>query len=240
MSVDTFKRYEIKFILNQDQKSAVFERINEFMCLNNLSISTIRNVYYDTENFYLIRKSIEKPAYKEKLRIRSYNKVLDYELVFVELKKKYDGIVYKRRCELANSDATSWLEQTQKCKINTQITKEIDYVIDFYKTLMPKVFISYDRKAYIMKDKTDFRVTFDSNILYRFSDLSLTCDIYGENLLSNDLTLMEVKCRSAIPLWFAKILSQNKIYKTSFSKYGKVYENFIKSSFTNEKEQFLT
>ena len=197
------------------------------MSLDDYGEMTIRNTYYDTDTYQLIRNSIEKPEYKEKVRVRSYDQVTSFDDVFVELKKKYDGVVYKRRIVLSEAEAMEWLNGGRHCLEDTQITREIDYVFDFYKTLKPKAFIAYDRIAYFMNDGSDFRVTFDRNIVFRDTNLSFQSFVYGENLINKDQVLMEIKCLGGIPLWMVNILSEEKAYKSSFSKYGEAYKKYI-------------
>lgn len=189
--------------------------------------STICNVYYDTDNFELIRKSIEKPIYKEKLRIRSYNKTTLDSSVYVELKKKYDHIVYKRREKIAYKYVlnNSFLEGAE-----TQIDKEIKYFNDFYGGLTPKMFLSYERVAYYFKDDKQIRITFDTNIKYQTENVSLIPSISDIKLLPNNFVLMELKVPFSIPYNLAKYLSSEKIFKTSFSKYGTAYKQIHKLS----------
>ena len=222
-----FKRYELKYMLTFEQKKKILEAMSPHMQLDKYGRTTIRNIYFDTDNYRLIRRSIEKPAYKEKLRIRSYSQATSNSTVFVELKKKYEQVVYKRRLSLCESDAIAWVCREKVCPIDTQISREIDYFIDFYEKLKPSVFLSYDREAYYDKGGGDFRVTFDDNILYRQMDINLCSPVYGEPILPEDRVLMELKCSGGIPLWMTRALSQERIYKTSFSKYGTAYSTLI-------------
>ncbi len=231
-----FKRYELKYMLTKDQKEIILEAIDPYMKLDDYGRTTIRNIYYDTDNYRLIRDSIEKPLYKEKLRVRSYEQATPDSKVFVELKKKYDHVVYKRRISLPESDASKWLGG-KKIEIKpkkAQIASEIEYFMSFYENLHPAVFLSYEREAFFTREKSDFRVTFDDNILSRGTDLSLTCPPWGDKLLDDDKVLMEVKCSGGIPLWMVEVLSREKIYKTSFSKYGTAYKNIIFPSLHKE------
>jgi len=223
-----FKRYEIKYLINRSQKEKILKAMEPYMELDGYGRSTIRNIYYDTDNYRLIRKSLEKPVYKEKLRVRSYRQVASDEEVFVELKKKYKSVVYKRRVNLPNGQACDYLDRKISAPVHSQITEEIDYFLDFYETLAPKVFLSYEREAYYTKEPGEFRVTFDENILWRETDLSLEKGIYGEAILQPGQTLMEIKTPGNIPLWMVDVLSKEEIRKTSFSKYGNAYQMIMK------------
>ena len=231
-----FKRYELKYLLTQQQKERILSAMEPYMALDQYGRTTIRNIYFDTDNYRLIRRSIEKPAYKEKLRIRSYQKAKPESTVFVELKKKYDSVVYKRRMSLSEEEALDWVTGKMHCKEETQISDEIDYFLHYYETLHPVVFLSYEREAYFCKDGGDFRVTFDDNILCRQEDLSLESDVWGTPILEEGKVLMEIKCSGGIPLWMAHVLSQEHVYKTSFSKYGTAYQTMI---FPNTKGGLL-
>ena len=218
-----FKRYEMKYMITMEQLEAIKEEFEKHMSLDKYGKSTICSLYFDTPDFRLIRRSIEKPIYKEKLRVRSYGVAKPDSHVFVELKKKYKKVVYKRRIDLKEEDAMLYLS-TKSAPVNSQIAKEIDYALDFYKELSPAMLLTYDREAYYGKDDPDFRVTFDTNVLWRDYDLSLTKGIYGNPILDDQYVLMEVKTADAVPLWLVKLLSEHHIYKTSFSKYGTAYK----------------
>ena len=222
-----FKRYELKYLLTQEQKQIVLQAMEPYMRPDQYGRSTIRNLYYDTDDYRLIRRSIEKPVYKEKLRIRSYQQTGPDSKVFVELKKKYESVVYKRRIALPLKNAMQWLEQGHNSQDGSQIANEIAYFLDYYKTLHPVVFLSYEREAYTCKGGSDFRVTFDDKILCRQEELSLGAEVYGTPLLPHNTALMELKCSGGIPLWMVQVLSAQRIFKTSFSKYGTAYQTMI-------------
>lgn len=233
---NVFKRYELKYLLTQEQKEKVLKAMEAYMALDKYGRTTIRNIYFDTDNYRLIRHSIEKPAYKEKLRIRSYRKADPESSVFVELKKKYESVVYKRRLALPEIEAMEWMSGEKHCGLKTQISEEIDYFLSYYGNLHPTVFLSYEREAYCSKAGDDFRVTFDEHILCRQEELSLESEAFGTSILEDGTFLMEIKCSGGIPLWMAHVLSEEHIYKTSFSKYGTAYETIIFPKLEEEKK----
>ena len=239
-----FKRYEIKYMVTAEQKTRILKAMEPYMEMDRFGRSTVRNIYFDTDDFVLARHSIVRPDFKEKLRIRSYSEADADSTVFVELKRKFDGIVYKRRVGLRETDAMRWMAGSKDPSIthnlsavSPQVTSEIEYFKSMYCGLKPVIYLSYDREAYRMKNGTpadaggpDFRVTFDSNTRCRESDLTLRSEAYGKPMLKEGMFLMELKCPGAIPMWMTKILSAEKIYKTSFSKYGTAYCNFMNES----------
>ncbi len=239
-----FKRYEIKYLVTAGQKDRILKAMEPYMEADKYGRSTVRNIYFDTNDFVLARHSIAKPDFKEKLRVRSYSKADAESTVFVELKRKFDGVVYKRRIGLPEADAMRWMSGAKDRNIvaelekeSPQVAAEIEYFAGMYSGLRPVIYLSYDREAYRMKagaGMTDgggeFRVTFDSNIRCRESELTLTSDAYGTPLLEEGMYLMELKCPGAIPLWMTKILSDERIYKTSFSKYGTAYCSFMEKT----------
>lgn len=227
---ETFKRYEIKYLLTQQQKQILLEAMQPYMKLDRYGRTTIRNIYYDTDTYRLIRHSLEKPVYKEKLRIRSYQTAAPGDLVFVELKKKYRSVVYKRRLTLPEIQARDSFQSNLPLPVHSQIADEIEYFRDYYKSLHPVVFLSYEREAFYALDDSDFRVTFDENILYRTNDLSLGSKVYGTPLLKEGETLMEIKTAGGLPLWMSHELNRLKVFKTSFSKYGMAYQHIMEGS----------
>ena len=228
MAIQTvFQRYEMKYLLTPDQKEAVLRAMQPYMEPDRYGRTSIRNLYYDTDNYRLIRRSIERPVYKEKLRVRSYGRAEPDGVVFAELKKKYKHTVYKRRLPLRAQEAADWLAGRRSCPVRTQIAAEIDYFVSYYETLHPVVFLSYEREAFAAKDGGVFRVTIDENIFCRQEELTLDSEAYGAPVLEPGLVLMELKCAGGIPLWMTHTLSGERIYKTSFSKYGTAYQNIL-------------
>ena len=223
-----FKRYEVKYMLNRQQYTALRSLMKNYMTADPHGPGTIQSLYFDTPDYLLIQHSLEKPLYKEKLRLRSYGIAAPEVLVFVELKKKYDSIVYKRRIAMPESQAMDYLLHNHLV-YDSQIAHEVDYCLRTYRHLAPKVLLSYEREAFYDKFNPDFRMTFDRNILWRNNDLDLKSGIYGNPILNDNQILLEIKTAGAIPLWLVHFFSEQKIYKTSFSKYGTAYQTIMKN-----------
>lgn len=228
-----FKRYELKYLITKSQMMMLKKAFEEHMIEDEHGRSTICSLYFDTPDFLLARRSMEHPLYKEKLRLRSYGVASKTDTVFAEIKKKYDGVVYKRRISMKAGDAERYLVHRQQV-VDTQISREIDFLMKRYEGIAPAVFLSYEREAFYGKEDRDFRVTFDENVLWRDYDLDMSKGIYGEGILKPGYALMEVKIGGAMPLWLARLLSENKIYKTSFSKYGNAYRRIFERKICKE------
>lgn len=228
MAILNFKRKEVKYLLTLEQYDALLKRVDSEIEQNEFFFSEIRNLYLDTPNYQLIRTSIAKPKYKEKLRIRSYGDPKSSGKLFYEIKKKYDGIVYKRRFTVETSEHSDHLSppllfDAKEFGLQEQTVREWNYCVDHYPTLLPRYFVSYERYAYVGVQDPEFRVTFDQNLTWRSDALSLTGPIKGKKLLPNQV-LMEIKVPGAMPLWMARPLSELGIFPMSFSKIGKAYE----------------
>ncbi len=227
MAQSIFKRVETKYLLTKEQYTMVRNFLGAYMVEDGYGLTTICSIYYDTENYDLIRTSLEKPVYKEKLRLRAYGDVTEDSNVFLELKKKYKGTVYKRRIQLPLFAAEDYLEKgIYPSEYDSQILKEIDYFMKFYKPTRC-TFVSYDRIAMYGRDNPEIRITFDTNIRTAFDCASLLNRVTGENILGKDEYLMEIKVPGAMPLWLAHILSDLKVYPVSFSKYGTACKRFL-------------
>lgn len=232
-----FKRYEKKYMLTQEQQVNLMKQLLPYIKEDKFGRYTICNIYYDTEDWELIRQSIQKPVYKEKLRVRSYGVPGDEDKAFIEIKKKYKGIVYKRRITAQAKDVEPILTGGSSFEIkksDEQIRNEILWFQSFYRT-QPRIFIGYDRQAFAGIQDSGLRITFDTNIRWRDEELDLRCGDYGQPVLPGEQVLMEIKMPGACPLWLAHILNGSGIYPTSFSKYGTCYKNFIIS-----REGFLS
>lgn len=224
-----FNRYEKKYLLTQQQYEAIRKRLEIYIEEDQYGLHTIRNIYYDTEDDELIRTSLEKPKYKEKFRVRCYGEPNAESDYFLEIKKKYKGIVNKRRVVMKPQEAKAYLENGEKPKEQSQIFREVDYVWNHYQ-LIPKVYLAYDRIALFGKEDSEFRVTFDQNIRSRDFALTLEKDTETTQLLKDGYYIMEVKISNAMPLWFVKILTELEIRSTSFSKYGNVYRRNLEKN----------
>lgn len=225
-----FKRYEFKYLITRKQRDEICKAMAPYMTADPFRHSSIRNIYYDTPNFRLIRQSLEKPVYKEKLRLRGYGRARGDDMVFVELKKKYEAVVYKRRVEMPQQQAIEAM-LGRGAMPDSQIGKEITAALNFYQELMPRVFLSYERDAFHALD-SDLRLTFDESLRWRTEELTLDSEPWGNPLLDDDLVLMELKIVDSTPLWMARLLSRLEIPKTSFSKYGAAYQQLV---FGNQK-----
>ena len=220
-----FERYEKKYLLSPAQVRAVRQGIAPYMTPDVHPKYSICNLYYDTEAYDLIRASLEKPLYKEKLRLRSYGVPGGRDPVFVEIKKKYDGVVYKRRITMEEQAAARYLQGGGEAD-GSQISREIDWFLRYYRP-EAKAFIAYDREAWAAADGGELRITFDTALRVRSNELDLRRGDHGVPLFGEDLILMEIKIPGAAPLWLSRLLSDNRIYPTSFSKYGMYYRQFV-------------
>ncbi len=235
MAIEIFNRYEHKYLLDRETYEKVIPIIERHMELDAYNEGrkpyTIANIYYDTGDDYLIRHSLESPEYKEKLRLRSYGVPDKKSTVFLEIKKKYRGLVNKRRTMLKLDEAYDFVktgdEPEPREYMNKQVMDEINYFLHVY-DLKPKVYLAYDRIAYFEKDNPDLRISFDKNIRSRRYDVHLEDGDYGKKLLGGDMYLMEIKTAKAKPLWLTHMLSELGIKRVKFSKYGTEFKNMIK------------
>lgn len=223
-----FKRKEKKYLLSEEECAAFISRTKESLVGDSYGEYTICNIYYDTPDYNLIRQSIEKPKYKEKLRLRSYGVPAKEDQVFLEIKKKYKGVVYKRRSALSLKEAEAYMDNGIIPRQENQILREIEYFVSFYRP-EAKIYLAYDRTAFAGLEDKGLRITFDRNIRSRDYDLSLGAGDYGEYLLDEGKCLMEIKSCGAMPVGLARALSEMQIYPVSFSKYGNVYKNMMRA-----------
>lgn len=222
-----YQRREAKFLLTKEQQTQLLQVMSKHMAKDKYFHSSIRNLYLDTPDHLLIRRSMERPIYKEKFRIRSYGRAEENDQVFVEQKKKYKHIVYKRRITMPQSEALKCVEG-ESVFPDGQIGAELDYAVGFYRDLHPSIFISYERDAYTGINDDGIRITFDYDIRYRQEDLTLDSEPHGIPILNDDQVLMEVKVPEGFPLWLTSALSKLGVYKSSFSKYAMAYSDICK------------
>lgn len=233
MKTNIFERIEKKYVLTEDLFDAIMKNISEYCIPDAYPVSDICSIYYDNSSNSMVCTSNEKPIYKEKLRMRSYGVPEPDSRVYVEVKKKFNGVVYKRRVHMKYKNAVNYLEKGAAPPKPSQITREIDYLIKFYGGVKPAMFVYYHRLSFVGKNNESLRITFDENVLCRDYDLSLDKGIYGEKLVQDGIRLMEIKTVGAMPLWLAHALDTCKIFPGSFSKYGTAYLKGLE-----EKKQF--
>ncbi len=232
-AIEVFNRYEKKFIIRADVCNELQQELRQYMVSDEYNKDfkpySICNIYYDTVDNNLIRTSLLKPAYKEKLRLRAYGVPTADDIVFLEIKKKFCGLTNKRRIRIGLMDAYDFLEKKRVPKadyINQQILSELNYFVHFYNP-EPKLYLAYDRYAYFSKENRHLRVSIDLNIRARRTDLRLECGDFGERIVPEHMRIMEIKAEHSIPVWLAALLSKYHVYSTGFSKYGTEYQNYL-------------
>lgn len=238
MTTKTFKRNELKYLLSAQQYKSVYDELKYHMTLDTFCKDgksyMVYNIYFDTEDNAVIRRSLDKPYYKEKLRLRSYIMPTAHDdSVFLEIKKKIGGIVAKRRAVLSYTQAMDFVQNGIIPHTDNYQDGQVMYEIADFLTrypVKPKVYISYERVAFFGKCDSEFRVSFDQNILSRRESVNLMSGDYGTELMPDGSYLMEIKCAGAVPMWLSNTLSKMKIYTTSFSKYGTEYKQYAKKT----------
>ena len=208
-------------------KKELIKILKDYVVQDEYGKSTICNIYFDTDNYELISHSITKPYFKEKIRLRSYNTPNNESTVFLEIKRKADKVVGKRRIGMKFSEFEKYMKDAKSVEnTNKQIKNELDYYFKMY-GLSEKMYIAYDREAFYAKDDKNFRITFDTNIRARNQNMNLDNGTEGENILGKDKYIMEIKTLGSIPMWFVKILDECKVIPGSFSKYGEAYAKLV-------------
>ncbi len=223
-----FKRIEEKYILDYYKYLELMEKIENKISEDKYPNSKILNIYYDTDSYNLAINSIQKPVFKEKIRLRSYNVPKnDNDLIFLEIKRKYNGVTYKRRISLNLLQYKEFLKTGKlQSDDSKQITEELRYTLNKY-NLVPKIMIAYDRKSFYLKENTNIRLTFDFNLRSRIDNLDFILADAGKSFFNDKKCILEIKSCENMPIWLVKILNSLKVYPVSFSKYGEIYKEMI-------------
>jgi hypothetical protein len=241
--IDVFERHEKKYRIDLSQYEKLMSILHQHMHADDYGSTRICSLYFDTPDDYLIERSLEQPLYKEKFRVRSYDIPTETDTVFIEIKKKFKGVVYKRRiaCTLAAARefiygvpfveayshyplVVSEAREEALFPTSLQIAREIEYLKNHYFMLEPAMFISSLREAYLCNDESGLRITFDSDVRWRDTKVDYAFGLGGESLIGRDERIMEIKCQGPMPLWLVHELSQLHISPVSFSKYGESYK----------------
>ncbi|MDR0381288.1 MAG: polyphosphate polymerase domain-containing protein [Oscillospiraceae bacterium] len=234
MAVEVFNRYENKYLLDGETALWLQDRLAESMEPDahnrRRALYTIANLYYDTEDSHLIRTSLAKPRYKEKLRLRAYGVPAGADEVYVEIKKKVRGLVNKRRSAMPLGEAYAFLRGgplTYRPPMNRQVLREAAYLTERCAP-RPKLCLAYERRAYFGVGRHDLRVSFDTNLRARRTALRLEAGTHGAPLLDDGMWIMEIKVARSIPVWLCRLLSEARVYPVSFSKYGAEYKRRLR------------
>ena len=222
-----FGRYEEKYLITYAQKTALLETISKHIAEDKFANYIVQNLYYDTENWDVVRNSIESPLYKEKMRLRCYGRQAYEAKLFLELKKKYKGVVYKRRAAFSNTLLSSNDVRDIMDQKSSQILRELQFYLKA-NSVYERIYLSYKRSAFTGVVDKDLRITFDTDIRYRIHDLEFTQPENGIPVLTPDQTIMEIKIERGMPLWLVHALGENKVYPISFSKCGTCYTDYIR------------
>ena len=233
--IQSFRRYETKYLITEEQAERLLHLAGDLLTPDRYGDYTICNLYLDTEDFYFIQRSLDKPKYKEKLRLRSYGNADGEQQVFLEIKKKFKGVVYKRRVSMTLKQAEEYLSQGTRPE-DSQIMREIDYAMRLYRHPTPRMLIAYERDAYFVKGLPHLRLTFDSNLRYRSDDLLLEDGTEGKPILPEGRYILEVKTDGAMPIWLSHALDKFRILPSSFSKYGTAYREVTSAEGSTDKK----
>lgn len=226
---NTFKRYEKKYMVTENQYKKIKEYLKNYTLSDEFGSYTVCNLYFDTDSYEIIRRSIDKPVYKEKLRVRSYGVPNENDKIFLELKKKYKKEVFKRRVLLTVKEFEDYIYKGIKPSDSDQILSEIDYYMNMYHPY-PRIFIACEREALKGKDDETLRITFDKDIRFREDSLSLLKGTDGTPIIKDGKYLMEIKAEGAMPIWLSHLINSMDIYPQSFSKYGYCYKNYLNAA----------
>jgi SPX domain protein involved in polyphosphate accumulation len=228
-----FRRREKKYLITSEQGATLQTLIACHTTVDQQGEYLIRDLYYDTANWDIIYKSTEKPSYKEKLRLRLYGEYNSDSQGFLEMKRKYDGIVYKRRIAFPLDELKDRSIRETVSADDSQISREIGYFLQI-NPVSEKIHIAYKRTAYNGIEDKCLRITFDRDIVFHLCSLNSNyfseyndCQIEGRQIIEQNQMLMEIKTEDAIPLWLTRTLSENNIFPVSFSKFGVCYARYI-------------
>ena len=234
-----FKRHEKKYLISKEQYATFQKILSQHMEPDKYGEYLVQNIYFDNEAWDVIRSSTEKPLFKEKMRLRCYNIPDQKSKVFVELKKKFKGIVYKRRVAVPFDEMLSGSVGDVIAAENSQISRELNFYME-RNAVKEKIYIAYRRNAFVEKEQRYFRITFDNDIRFRLERLDFFNPKDGIVLLPKNKILMEVKALGVMPLWLVKLLNENNVFPTAFSKYGKCYTDYIMCKTEKQKEELLS
>ena len=227
-----FLRREVKYRLNSEMFEILKREFAAHVVQDKFHFVCVHNIYYDNDSHEIIRRSIEKPLFKQKLRLRAYEKNGELDgHAFVEMKNKYEGSVFKRRVKIPIGAARLLADGTPLCGViaSGQIADELLFYAGA-KDCRPKIYVSYNRYAYCAKAEKDLRITFDFGIFSRVERLWLCRDSADEQLLTDDDYILEIKSERPFPLWLTGILAKHRLYPQSFSKYGRIYEESLRTA----------
>ena len=230
----SFKRIETKYIVAAEELSALLADLKEYLAEDDFPRSTITNIYFDNQDFQVIRDSIDRKNGREKVRMRTYvAHPTANSRVFLELKKKdKEGVGHKYRIASDLQSVLQFMENDRTTNATVDDKELIDELTSLkkrYTALSPKMYIYYER--YSLKEKhslegypqTKVRVTIDQNLIYRDYDVTMLEDRYGRDLVGEGKVIMEIKAPGEQPVWLQEIIKKYELEPTSFSKYGTAY-----------------
>jgi hypothetical protein len=230
-----FRRYEKKYLISRSQYESLLPHLLERMESDHYDRYLVQNLYYDTERFDCARTSIAKPVYREKLRLRCYGVPCDGSGLFLELKKKFEGVVYKRRINIPYKERGSVAVRDMIACEDSQISREIGYFHALH-PVSEKIHIAYERYALTSSENPGLRITFDTDIRFRVHELNFTGALSGTAILPPGQILMEIKTLGAMPLWLSRPLCEAGVFPRSFSKYGIWYTQFFQAKRKGDEE----
>ena len=229
-----FKRIETKYVVSKEILDKLIQDLKEYLVEDDYPISTISNIYFDTEDFAVLQDDDFGNNRKEKVRMRTYlsNPKVDSQ-VFLEIKTNdQEGVGRKFRLlstpsSIINFMTKGRLDSTITDKVVIEKVKKLHQ--DYKQAIQPRMYIYYDRyslkeKKYIEGyDYNKIRITIDQNLVYRDENVNLFAGNHGVALLDDDTVIMEIKAPGNKPQWLQDILNKYGLMEHKFSKYSCAY-----------------
>ncbi|CAM4222648.1 VTC domain [Lederbergia lenta] len=227
VAIEIFSRREQKYLITREQYEQIVKEIALYMRPDKYGRDgkyTVTSLYFDNQDHQIYFETKNKLKYRQKLRLRVYDKTNREGIAFFEVKQKHKNVVNKRRMTMPLSEAYRYLEEGSEQGLssyqtsNPQVLREIDHFIRFYQ-LEPEMVVSYDRHAFHGVNDPELRITFDLELRCRNEELSIEAGPYGEHFIDPSYVVLEVKVNDSVPLWLARILQNLDCEQKSASKF---------------------
>jgi hypothetical protein len=230
VSKQLFTRYELKYLITFDTYRTLADTLIPYMQYDPFGDKqgrySIFSLYFDSPDRKIYYETMNRAAFRQKLRLRIYNSASIDDSAYFEVKQKFKNVVNKRRTAIQLSDAYRFIEKRADVSdlenysaSNKQVLKEIRSFRDVYR-LAPAVIVGYDRQAFHGIDDTDLRITFDYHLTCRNDNYRLENGMHnGAYFVPPNLVVLEVKVKHSVPLWLTKLLSEFRCPLRSVSKF---------------------
>jgi hypothetical protein len=225
-------RYECKYLVLEAWVPEIRRIIGPFVRPDRFApqaggMYRISSLYLDSPDLQLLRMAREGWSERMKLRARTYSERQE-DPVFLEVKRRFNGVVHKTRARLARAEVRAPLRSHAwgaPARSGPSELRQFVHLAQHF-AVRPVRHVRYLREAYESRGGEPVRVTFDRALEQAEGrDGELSPDGSRWRPLGLEGVVLELKFTGGFPLWMGALVARFELERRSISKYSLAMES---------------